>query len=97
MLVLTRKVDQKIMIGDDIVITLKEIKRDYAIFNITDLTSSNDIKFWTGQVIKLNNFTVRFVARYGSQIHVGIDAPRSIPVHREEVYNRIQAQLNTAY
>lgn len=27
----------------------------------------------------------------GDQIKLGIDAPRDIPVHREEVYDRIQA------
>jgi carbon storage regulator len=27
----------------------------------------------------------------GQQIRVGIDAPRDVPVHREEVYERIQA------
>jgi carbon storage regulator len=27
----------------------------------------------------------------GQQIRVGIDAPRDVPVHREEVYERIRA------
>jgi carbon storage regulator len=48
MLVLTRSVDERIMIGDNIVIT----------------------------VVRINEFTVR----------LGIDADKSIPICREEIY-----------
>src|SRR5690606_3919942 len=48
MLVLTRRRDESIMIGDDIRVTVVEVR--------------------------------------GDQVKLGIDAPRSIPVHREEVY-----------
>lgn len=51
-LVVARKRNQKIMIGDDIVIMIVDIK--------------------------------------GDQVQVGIDAPRSIPVHRHEIWEEIQ-------
>jgi len=51
MLVLTRKRDESIMIGDEIRVTVVEVR--------------------------------------GDQVKIGIDAPRSIPVHREEVYKEI--------
>lgn len=51
MLVLTRRSDQRIVIGDDIVITVLEIK--------------------------------------GDTVRLGIDAPRSVTVHREEVHRAL--------
>jgi carbon storage regulator len=53
MLVLTRKLGEKIIIGDDIVVTLVRIQGDKA--------------------------------------RLGIEAPRNIPVHREEVQELILA------
>ena len=58
MLVLTRKRDESIIIGDNIKITVVEIR--------------------------------------GDQVKLGIDAPRSIPVHREEVYKEIQEENRRA-
>jgi carbon storage regulator len=37
------------------------------------------------------NITVKILDIRGGQIRLGIDAPREISVHREEVYDRIQA------
>lgn len=58
MLVLTRKKEEKIMIGDDIEI----------------------------QVLSID----------GNQVQLGIDAPRSIEVHREEVYERVKQENRQA-
>ena len=52
MLVLSRRRNEKIVIGDDITITILEVR--------------------------------------GDQIQLGIQAPRSIPVHRWEVFQAIQ-------
>jgi carbon storage regulator len=54
MLIITRKAGERITIGDDIVVTIIEVK---------------------GSVVKL-----------------GIEAPRSVCVHRQEVYDKILEQ-----
>ena len=56
MLILTRRISEAIMIGDDICITVLGIE--------------------------------------GNQVKLGIDAPRDIAVHREEIYERIQQEKN---
>lgn len=58
MLVLTRKIDQSIMIGDDVRIVIVDIR--------------------------------------GDQVKIGIDAPRDISVHRQEVYLDIQQENKRA-
>lgn len=57
MLVLTRRANQSIMIGHDIVVTVLEVR--------------------------------------GDQVRIGINAPRSVDVHREEVFAALQ-QANQA-
>lgn len=39
--------------------------------------------FWVGDNIKITVLSQR-----GNQVRIGIDAPRSMPVHREEVRRR---------
>lgn len=56
MLILTRCVNQTIMINDDIKVTILGVK--------------------------------------GHQVRIAIDAPKNIPVHREEIWLRIQSEKN---
>ena len=62
MLILTRRIGEKLVIGDNVIITIMGAK--------------------------------------GSQIRIGIEAPRDIQVHREEIYQRILKEregLNSAW
>ena len=58
MLILTRRVGESIIIGDDIVITILGVK--------------------------------------GHQVRIGIDAPKNVSVHREEIKRKIDAQMEVS-
>ena len=44
----------------------------------------------TGEIKKVTVLGVR-----GNQVRIGVDAPLTTKVHREEIWNRIQAEKNT--
>jgi carbon storage regulator len=58
MLILTRKVNETLMVGDEVSVTVLGIK--------------------------------------GGQIRIGINAPRDVSVHRQEVYERIMQERKEA-
>jgi carbon storage regulator len=46
-----------------------------------------------GQKINIgNDVSITVLGIQGNQVRIGIEAPREVSVHREEVYNRIEAE-----
>jgi carbon storage regulator CsrA len=39
-----------------------------------------------------NEVTVAVIAVKGNQVRIGINAPKDVEVHREEIYERVQAE-----
>ena len=47
----------------------------------------------TGETIRINDdVSITVLTVKGSQVRIGIDAPKGVTVHREEIYQRIQEE-----
>jgi len=50
-----------------------------------------------GETLRIgNNVVVTVLAVHGNQVRVGIEAPKTVPVHREEVYRRLEEERDAA-
>lgn len=50
-----------------------------------------------GETLRIGDDVSIVVLGYkGGQVRLGVDAPRSVAVHREEIYTRIQAEKSEA-
>ena len=43
-----------------------------------------------------DNVSVTVLSVNGSQVRIGLDAPKDVAVHREEIYNRISQEQGVA-
>ena len=47
----------------------------------------------SGEKLRIgNDVIVTVIAVKGGQVRIGIDAPKEVAVHREEVFNRLKAR-----
>ncbi|HXI97335.1 MAG TPA: carbon storage regulator CsrA [Gemmatimonadaceae bacterium] len=50
-----------------------------------------------GEIIRIGpDVVVTVLGVNGSQVRLGVDAPKDVAVHREEIFERIKHEKNTA-
>lgn len=94
MLVLTRRFKEALRVTDTVQITVQWVSESYAQFKIKNLQTGDQRieKVNIGKAFDVIDLvSVRVLRINGCQVSVGIDAPREIMVHREEIYQRMMA------
>lgn len=52
----------------------------------------------TNEKLVINdNIEIQILSIKGNQVRIGVEAPKEISVHREEIYKKIQEENNSAY
>ena len=106
MLVLSRRVNETLCIGDDITIVVSKVQGSLVsmVINAPNVKithrnqvykSDHEIPLTLNKAIKDSfslgsDISIHVIGTQGAQVRVGIDAPRDIEVHREEIYQRIK-------
>jgi carbon storage regulator len=45
-----------------------------------------------GETLMIGDDTVKMMEVHGSQVRLGVNAPKNVEAHREEIYKRVQAE-----
>lgn len=92
MLVLERRTGQRIMIGNDIVLTFEGHRGYKASFRVNKPGISKSYSLYVNDKVQIADqvFIAYTHRKTVSRISIGIEAPKSTPINREEVYQRIQ-------
>lgn len=96
MLILMRRVGEALVIGDDLKIVVTGLNSDKAFLEVADVAGdavSVPVNRKTQQSLVLfDDAVIHILEINGNQVKIGIEAPRSVSVHREEIYNKIQKE-----
>jgi carbon storage regulator len=95
MLVLTRRKNESLVIGESTYVEVIFIGTEKIQLQVSQKNNKENQKvvvdLLLGDSYQLpENVILKMLKIDGSQLKIGISAPREIPVHREEIYERIQ-------
>ena len=84
------------MIGDNIRVTTVEIRRNRVDIRVATNSPSTDavltVTLVPGKPVYVQGYAIVLRSTSRGQAKLGFKAPRNIPVHRQEIYDRIAAE-----